>query len=1042
MKKFLIFISFISMLSFSSFAQTVTVSGVVTEINTGEPVSDYFIFIVADSTNGSGYVSLVLTNEAGEYSDSFEATQPEGMASVFTFDCNGEIFQQDFEYGPDNYSLVADFDICAEFQFEDCQADFWYYQMEDLNVEFMDYSWPEPDSWTWDFGDGNTSTEQNPIHQYAEAGSYVVTLTIFDEETECESTVSYDVWVDDFNYDCYAWYFWTPSWQEPLAVEFYDFSFFEPGSWSWDFGDGNTSTEQNPVHVFAEPGEYEVTLNIVSADSSCIESYTEMVYVEEFNFDCHAEFWYYQVGELTVQFEEYSFPQAETWFWEFGDGGTSEEPNPIYTYAEPGSYEVCLTITNDEFNCEDTQCFEIWVDSTGFVECYADFWYYQMDELTIEFMDYSWPQPDSWAWDFGDGNTSTEQNPVHQYAEAGVYPVTLTIYVEATDCESTITWDVWVDDFNYDCYAWYFWYPSWQEPLAVEFHDFSFFEPGSWFWDFGDGNTSTEQNPIHVYAEEGEYEVTLNIVSADSNCVESYTETVYVEEFNFDCYADFWYYQIGDLTVQFEDYSFPTPETWFWEFGDGTTSNEPNPIYTYAEAGSYEVCLTITNEEFECEDTRCFEIFVDSSGFAECQAIFWYYQSSDLTVEFLNFSFPSAAEWSWDFGDGNTSAELNPIHQYAEAGAYPVTLSMFVPETGCESTVTYDILVYDYSNECQAAFFYYPSPDNPLETFFYDLSLYQGDVEYLWEFGDGGTSTEQNPIYTYDEEGEYEVCLTISSPDTSCFSTFCEIVYIGGFPSDCENQFTVLQLGDLDFQFDGEILNGASGEYLWDFGDGTIGDGQSITHTYAEEGTYFVCLTTIAGGNTPDTCIYISCQVVVTGNGGQPMQASFNMQQDSANPMMMHFYDVSNGNPAGWLWDFGDGHVSSEQHPVHEFTDGGVYDVCLTIFGQGMTDSYCQQIEMSATFVSVGESFELLEVGEAFPNPADDIFYVDLKLSETSNVNLTLINHIGQSVYQQQENVPAGGKRLEFSVNDYPAGIYNLLIQTGEKRLVRKVVIR
>jgi hypothetical protein len=181
---------------------------------------------------------------------------------------------------------------------------------------------------------------------------------------------------------------------------------------------------------------------------------------------------------------------------------------------------------------------------------------------------------------------------------------------------------------------------------------------------------------------------------------------------------------------------------------------------------------------------------------------------------------------------------------------------------------------------------------------------------------------------------------------------------------------------------------------------------------------------------------------VVAGSGGQPMVASFTMQQDSANPMIMHFYDVSSGSPEEWLWDFGDGHVSSEQHPVHEFTDGGVYEVCLTIFGQGMTDSYCQQIEMSATFVSVGESIELLEVGEAFPNPADDVLYVDLNLSESSIVNLTLINHIGQSVYKQQENVPAGGKRLEFTVNDYPAGIYNLLIQTGEKRLVRKVVIR
>jgi len=425
----------------------------------------------------------------------------------------------------------------------------------------------------------------------------------------------------------------------------------------------------------------------------------------------------------------------------------------------------------------------------------------------------------------------------------------------------------------------------------------------------------------------------------------------------------------------------------------------------------------------------------------DCYADFWYYQMEDLNVEFLDWSWPNPSSWSWDFGDGNTSDEQNPVHQYAEDGVYPVTLTITVDETGCTSSTTWEVWVYDYNYYCQALYYWFPEGGDPLSMNFFDLSFYQGDVQYLWEFGDGGTSNEQNPVYTFAVEGEYEVCLTISSPDSSCYSTFCEIVFVGNqFPSECESTFEIIPIQDLSYQFEGFMVNGTmGGDYYWDFGDGNIGFGQSTEHTYDEAGEYIVCLSTLSSNNPADSCFWISCQMLLVGSGNAPMQASFSMMQDSINPMMMHFYDVSSGNPQGWLWEFGDGSFSEEQHPVHEFSTTGNYDVCLTIFGQGMTDMQCHQVDMTNATVSVDETTS--QVDQVYPNPNKGNFFIDISSSVEGPVQVQLFNFVGQTVYSADDIVYSGGKKIEVIAPDLPGGVYSLIIKSGNSQVTRKIVI-
>jgi PKD repeat protein len=209
--------------------------------------------------------------------------------------------------------------------------------------------------------------------------------------------------------------------------------------------------------------------------------------------------------------------------------------------------------------------------------------------LDIAFQDKSTGDPDAWSWDFGDGRTGSRQSPTHTYAEAGEYQVTLT--VTTADSSATKTRTVTVDpvpaptsDFGSDQDA---------GSLEVRFTDTSSGDPDAWRWDFGDGRTGSRQNPTHTYAEAGEYQVKLtasNVGGSDSK-----TGTVTVKSVP-SATADFTAEQdAGTLVVRFSDDSTGKPTSWSWDFGDGDTGSRQNPTHTYAEAGDYQVKLTIKN---------------------------------------------------------------------------------------------------------------------------------------------------------------------------------------------------------------------------------------------------------------------------------------------------------------------------------------------------------------------------------------------------------------------------------------------------------------
>jgi PKD repeat protein len=244
----------------------------------------------------------------------------------------------------------------------ECEADFdyTYVPTTPIHIQFTDMSTGEPNHWFWDFGDGSTSTEQNPVHPYPESGTYEVCLIIIHDDSlnYCTDTICKEIYIPD-TVACEAIFDWTVNPDFPPEVSFTDLSTGNITDWEWNFGDGNTSTEQNPVHVFPATGEYLVCLNVFNADSiaSCFHFICKTIEIPD-NMNCIAEFEFMAdssssiMNHFTFVDESNSYP--DHWVWDFGDGTISHEQHPVHVYAEPGLYEVKLNSWNSNFpTCND-----------------------------------------------------------------------------------------------------------------------------------------------------------------------------------------------------------------------------------------------------------------------------------------------------------------------------------------------------------------------------------------------------------------------------------------------------------------------------------------------------------------------------------------------------------------------------------------------------------------------------------------------------------------------------------------------------------------
>jgi PKD repeat protein len=356
------------------------------------------------------------------------------------------------------------------------------------------------------------------------------------------------------------------------------------------------------------------------------------------------------------------------------------------------------------------------------------------------------------------------------------------------------------------------------------------------------------------------------------------------------CQAMFYNYPLDPAdpyTIQFMNQSSGNYTQVNWSFGDSTFSTEESPIHTFPGPGSYYVCLTIS-DGMECSNTYC-EIVYTGGGSGGCENYFIYnYGPNDpftLTFEGFLVNGQYAQSYWWDFGDGTTGAGQTVTHTFPTGqgtnGMYMVGLTTYVADSlndSCFYTSYQEVWVQNQQG-CNAYFTYYPDSLNLLTINFLDMSYDSNGFppnSWSWEFGDGSGSPLQNPVHTYADTGYYTVCLTIADSMGQCTSTYCDDIFTGYTPppSGCSDYFTYEQNDSTTFAFSGFIYlnNGviypdSNSVFSWDFGDGTTGTGQTVTHYFQGNpaGGYTVCLTTTVVLADGTTCTAIYCEGINLG---------------------------------------------------------------------------------------------------------------------------------------------------------------------------------
>lgn len=587
----------------------------------------------------------------------------------------------------------------------------------------------------------------------------------------------------------------------------------------WDFKDGTTSTLADPVHTFETTGVFEVDLTVTDADTNTdTKSITITVNGTGIGPTAVASAIPTE-GEapLEVVFDGSASTDdvaIVSYDWDFIDGGTSTEVSPTYTFITPGIYEVMLTVTDVE-GLTDTDIISITVNQPNLPPLAVAEATPLNGEAPLEVTFTGSNSTDDngvveYAWDFGDGNTSIEANPVHTYTIPGSYEAVLTVTDAGALSDMASISIIVNDEANEVPTAVALANPTeGPAPLPVIFNGSqSTDDKGivSYQWDFMDGTTSEEINPVTTFELPGVYNVTLTVAD-EEGLTNTATVVITVNPGNEAPEAVASATPLsGDapLEVSFtgEDSTDDVQiVSYLWDFMDGATSTEMNPVHTYTAPGSYEVVLTVTDGEGATDMATVLITVNTPPGNEAPTAIATATPLSGVVPLEVTFNGENSTDdkgivsFLWDFADGTTSSETNPVHTYNAVGVYEVTLTV-TDEEGLTGTDTVTITVTEeVVNEAPVAVIAATPIDGtvPLEVTFTGSNSTDdvGIVSYAWDFGNGDSSTESDPVYVFEVAGTYEVSLTVTDAEGLTNSNTITIVVFENEPSALDDEVVI-----------------------------------------------------------------------------------------------------------------------------------------------------------------------------------------------------------------------------------------------------------
>jgi gliding motility-associated-like protein len=717
----------------------------------------------------------------------------------------------------------------------------------------------------------------------------------------------------------------------PLQIDFLDNSTSGTDvitSYYWDFGDGNFSFDESPSHIYEVAGIFDIALQVVNS-KGCKNLLSKPDYIRiESGVIAGFKISNMDVCNTPAQVSFTNTSQGEgnlNYLWDFGDGTTSQELGPTHSYQAAGTYQVSLRVSNSA-GCLDTASvtLDIGIPESAVVApdtiCTGQ---------SVQFFNKATPTPISNTWIFSNGETSSSLNPLMTFNDAGTYTAFVISQFSSTcyDTSEVVTFRVFsgpTASFRTDDTA------NCTAPYSVQFQN-NTASATSFLWNFGDGNTSTLENPLHIYNRTGIFTVSLTAFNV-SGCKQTQIIPDYIK-----------INPVKILGITGLPDSGCIPHTIYprvllninakiskilWNFGDGTSSSLLQPSHKYSKEGSYTVSVKITTNDGCTDEYTMFgavqvghkpeaNFIVDPPEICAYETTQLINTSTQGPIHFLSWNFLPL-----------TDASQDSIHIYEPSDTGYIPLTLIAYNYGCADTVIYDSLLYvrppvakfDYTVDCTSK----------LTVDFEDKSI--GETSRDWTFGDGTSDTAAVASHTYVLPGTYEV--EIIARNEHCADTASKKVFI-------INEKGVLKLSGNEFcrneLVECEITNVQPSNIsstFWDFGDGTtqLVAGLITTHPYTKTGVYLIKVTmTDINGCTydyeaPDSVYIYGPSARFTAEDPticKNSKATFNdlSKSDGIHPIV------------NWTWNFGDGTVRTYTTPpfFNVYKDTGQYDVKLIV---------------------------------------------------------------------------------------------------------------
>jgi len=779
-------------------------------------------------------------------------------------------------------------------------------------------------TYAWTFGDGGSSTATNPSHTYTGFANYTVKLHVTNSYGCQDSMIKGNyVAIQPLN-----------SGIEPVQINscagspvtFVNSTTGTLSSYSWNFGDGTTSTTGGltPTHTFSPAGTYTVTFSYTTA-SGCSGTATTSVTVS---------------SKPTASFTSTSTPicpdnavtftngssGATRYTWLFGDGTSSTSTNPTHVYSSSDTFSVTLIADNN--GCPDTltkpKLVIVYPTTASFTYDYSC-----SNRLQISFTNTTGAGA-TWSWNFGDGSaTSTVRSPTHTYASYGVDTVSLTVTDTTTHCTNTKKIPLILATTNAGFTARDTVCKGSTLVLTTSGHN------ANNKWTFGDGRSRTTTNDSIHYSyptsdSAGLYTIKLVVTDAHG-CTDSTTQVEHVGGPTAHI-ATSSLTTCPPLTVYFYDTAGRGTDLIAkhkWTFGDGAvdTANNATTNHTYTANGT-DTITEIVTDVYGCTSSpvrTTITLNKPHTVFATADTSI----CPGHTVTFSNGSSGTGTiSYTWDFGDGSTTNSVNPVHTYTSSGNYTVRL-ISTNSTGCSDTLIRTS--YIHVNALNIHFNMSDSITScpPLNVNFTNTST--GISSYSWSFGNGGRSVLTNPSNLYTYPGVYTVKL-IGTASNGCMDSTTKTVTVNG-PKGTLSYTPILGCGSTTITFTSVDTNAAT--ITWDMNNGytstsTISSSpatSTFSYTYTTPGVYVPVITLTDGA---------SCRVSLYGLDTikiDKLVADFAFTPDSfCNAGTVTFRDtiISAVSPViSRNWTFGDGGTSTAHNPSHSYTAPGVYTVRL-----------------------------------------------------------------------------------------------------------------